>query len=223
MGRQGGAVTQRHVFGSVFAVEASIAAFVFLLVLALFGYALIRRRAGRQAGASRQAERPVLEKYYVGVLTAFAVFLVAWTAWQNHQEHRPPRSAPVRVDVTGFQWCWTFGYPQSPARRSVTADCRGKNVPTLVVPTGRPVQLRLTSRDVIHSLWIPQLRYKMDVFPDHVNTFTLTLDHEGRWKGRCAEFCGGRHYSMDFWVRAVSPRDYDRFLHGQTPGTGTAA
>lgn len=215
-------MTQRRVFGTVFALESAIAGFVFLVVLALLGYALLRRRAARGTPVTGQPERPVLEKYYVGVLTAFAVFLVAWTAWQNHNEHRPPRTAPVTVDVTGFQWCWKFSYPQSPVKRSVTGTCRGKDLPTLVVPAGRPVRLRLTAKDVIHSLWIPDLRYKMDAFPDHVNTFTLTLDHEGRWRGRCAEFCGERHYAMDFWIKAVPPDEYDRFLHGQ-PLAGAAA
>ncbi|MFD7994959.1 cytochrome c oxidase subunit II [Streptomyces mexicanus] len=216
---------QRQVFGTVFALESAVAAFVFLVVLALVVLAVVRRRAGRRPTASRRPERPALEAYYVGVLTAFAVFLVAWTAWQNHREHRPPERTPVRVDVLGFQWCWTFSHPQSPVKRSVTGTCRGTDLPTLVVPTGRPVQLRLTAKDVIHSLWIPDLRYKIDAFPDHVNTVTLTLDHEGRWRGRCAEFCGERHYAMDFWIRAVSPEEYDRYLHGQpisAPG-GSAA
>lgn len=219
----GDRVIQRHVFGTVFAVESAVAALVFLVVLALVAYAVVGRRAGRHGAASRRSDRPVLEKYYVGVLTAFAAFLIAWTAWHNHQEHRPPDRTPVRVDVQGFQWCWKFSHPQSPAKRSVTGTCRGKDLPTLVVPAGRPVQLRLSAKDVIHSLWIPELRYKMDTFPDHVNTFTFTLDHEGRWRGRCAEFCGERHYSMDFWIQAVSPKDYDRYLHGQPIATPAGA
>ncbi|PZH04846.1 cytochrome c oxidase subunit II [Streptomyces sp. NTH33] len=214
---------QRHIFGDVFALESIVACFVFAIVLLLFGYALIRRRAGRRFTASPKAERPRLEAYYVGVLAAFVVFLVSWTAWQNHREHRPPAAEPVRVDVTGFQWCWQFSYPQSPERRSVLANCQGDNLPTLVVPTGRPVQVRLTSHDVIHSFWVPQLRYKMDAFPNHVNTFTFRLDHKGRWLGKCAEFCGERHYAMHFWVKAVSPEEYDRFLHGQASGGGGAA
>ncbi|MEU3861357.1 cytochrome c oxidase subunit II [Streptomyces sp. NPDC028722] len=205
---------QRHIFGDVFALESVVAGVVFVLVLAVFGYALIRRRASRRVTASRRAERPRLEAYYVGVLGAFAVFLVSWTAWQNHREHQAADRPPVRVDVTGFQWCWTFAHPQAAERRSVSDTCRGGHLPTLVVPTGRPVQLRLTSRDVIHSLWIPDLRYKMDAFPHHVNTFTLTMDRQGRWLGKCAEFCGERHYEMHFWVRAVSPEKYDRWLHG---------
>ncbi|GAA2922920.1 hypothetical protein [Streptomyces mexicanus] len=146
---------QRQVFGTVFALEPAVAAFVFLVVLALVALAVVRRRAGRRPTASRRPERPALEAYYVGVRTAFAVFLVAWTAWQNHRGHRPPERTPVRVDVLGFQWCWTFSHPQSPVQRSVTGTCRGTDLPTLVVPTGRPVQLRLTAKDVIHALWIP--------------------------------------------------------------------
>ncbi|MBX9394435.1 cytochrome c oxidase subunit II [Streptomyces sp. TRM72054] len=214
---------QRHIFGEVFALETIVAGVVFVVVFALLGYALLRRRAGQQVTASERAERPRLEGYYVGVLTAFAVFLVAWTAWQNHREHQAAERPPVRVDVSSFQWCWNFSYPQAPAPRNVTGTCRGDDLPTLVVPTGRPVQLRLTSRDVIHSLWVPELRYKMDAFPDHVNTFTVTLDREGRWLGKCAEFCGLRHRTMHFWIKAVSPEEYDRFLQGQQSGTGQGA
>jgi heme/copper-type cytochrome/quinol oxidase subunit 2 len=203
-------VRQRQIFGSVFALEAIVAAGVFLVILGVLAWALARRRSE----ASDRPERPRLEAFYVGALAAFAVFLVAWTAWQNHREHDAAGPAPLRVDVTGFQWCWTFGYPQSPAHRSVTGTCKGKDIPTLVVPTGRTVQLRITSRDVIHSLWVPDLRYKMDAFPHHVNTFTLTLDRAGRWRGRCAEFCGQRHATMDFWIKAVPPREYDRWAHG---------
>ncbi|MGM9330976.1 cytochrome c oxidase subunit II [Streptomyces murinus] len=201
---------QRHVFGTVFTLESAVAGLVFLVVLGLLARAVIKRRTQ----ASDRTERPRVEACYVAALAAFAVFLVAWTAWQNSREHHTTAVRPLRVDVTGFQWCWTFAYPQSSAHRQVTGDCHGQPLPTLVVPTGRPVQLRLTSRDVIHSLWVPDLRYKMDAFPRHVNTFTLTLDHTGRWRGRCAEFCGQRHYAMDFWIKAVPPEQYDRWAHG---------
>ncbi|WP_069813181.1 cytochrome c oxidase subunit II [Streptomyces sp. TP-A0874] len=213
---------QRHVFGQVLALESIVAGLVFFVVLAVLGYALVKRRAGRRVAVSQRNERLRLEAYYVGVLAAFAVFLVAWTAWQNHREHQVADPPPLRVDVTGFQWCWTFTYPQTAERRSVSGDCRGDDLPTLVVPTGRPVELRLTSRDVIHSLWVPALRYKMDAFPDHVNTFTLTMDREGRWLGKCAEFCGDLHYRMHFWIKAVSPEEYDRWLQSGS-GPGAAA
>ncbi|MFI2435965.1 cytochrome c oxidase subunit II [Streptomyces sp. NPDC018693] len=205
----------RHIFGTVFAVESVIATVVFVVVLALLLLAVVRRRAGSGRPPSQRLERMGLEKVYVVALTAVAAFLVGYTAWQNHEEHRAPRQRPVRIDVTSFQWCWTFTHrrPRDPVR--VTGTCRDGDLPTLVVPAGRPVTLHLTSRDVIHSLWVPRLRYKMDAFPHHENTFTVTVDRAGRWIGRCAEFCGDRHYVMDFWLKAVEPEEYDTWLAEQ--------
>jgi cytochrome c oxidase subunit 2 len=215
----------RHVFGTVFAVESAIAAAVFAGILALLCFAVVRRRAGCGRMPSGRLEWPGPEKVYVAALVAAAAFLVAYTAWQNHEEHKAARQKPVRIDVTSFQWCWAFTHRQAPKPVEVTGPCRGGELPTLVIPTGRPVTFRLTSRDVIHSLWVPRLRYKMDAFPDHVNTFTLSVDREGRWIGRCAEFCGYRHHTMDFWVRAVSPKEYDTWLaaHSGAQPSGTAA
>jgi cytochrome c oxidase subunit 2 len=70
-----------------------------------------------------------------------------------------------------------------------------------VLPTGRPVEIDVTSTDVIHAVWVPYLEYKIYAYPDHVNRFTVTLTHDGRWIGRCAQICGLYHYAMDFWLR----------------------
>ncbi|MEV8556831.1 hypothetical protein AB0478_10280 [Streptomyces sp. NPDC051917] len=129
---------QRHIFGTVFTLESIVAGGVFLVIVGVFARVLVRRRSE----TSDRPERPRLEAFYVGSLAAFAVFLVAWTAWRNHEEQHAADPAPLRVDVTGFQWCWTFGYPQSPAHRSVSGTCKGKDIPTLLVPTGRTVQSR---------------------------------------------------------------------------------
>lgn len=217
---------QRHVFGEVFAWETAIASFVFVAVLALLTLAVIRRRAGAGRQPSQRAERDRLESYYLGVLAAVAVSLVVYTALANHREQQTEADRPTaRVDVTGFQWCWKFSYPGTTAQRSVSVqgDCRGNRLPTMVVPTGTTVTLRVTSKDVIHSVWIPALRYKMDAFPHHENTFSLTFDRTGRWRGRCAEFCGQRHTYMDFWVKAVSPDAYHQWLKAQAAGNATGA
>ncbi|MES4908632.1 MULTISPECIES: cytochrome c oxidase subunit II [unclassified Streptomyces] len=219
-------MNRRHVFDQVFTLELALAAIVFVTVLGALLYSVVRRRAGSGVSPSRRAERPRMESYYVAVLAVVAVFLVVYTALANHHERHAPAHRPtVRVDVTAYQWCWQFAHPRARERAvSTTATCRDGRLPTLVVPTGRTVRIELTSRDVIHSLWVPALRYKMDAFPDHVNTFTLTFDREGRWIGRCAEFCGQRHHSMDFWLKAVSPRKYATWLHEHSQaGTGGAS
>lgn len=220
-------MNQRHVFGEVLTVETAIASFVFVVILALLAVAVIRRRAGAGRPPSQRHERPRLESFYLSVLGAAAVFLVVYTALANHREHETDAHRPTtRVDVTAFQWCWKFTYPEPRAKEvSVTGNCRDQRFPTLVVPTGSTIEVHLTAEDVIHSMWIPALRYKMDAFPHHTNTFTLTFDREGRWRGRCAEFCGLRHQAMDFWVKAVSPAKYKQWLssHAQASSAGAAA
>ncbi|WNM32584.1 cytochrome c oxidase subunit II [Streptomyces sp. Li-HN-5-11] len=219
-------MNQRHVFGEVFTLETAIASFVFVAVLALLAIAVIRRRAGAGREPSRRAERNRLESYYLGALAAIAVFLVVYTALANHREYQTKADQPTaRVDVTAFQWCWKFSYPGSAAQRAVSVQgtCRNNRFPTLVVPTGTTIKIRVTSKDVIHSMWIPALRYKMDAFPNHENTFSLTFDRAGRWRGRCAEFCGERHKAMDFWVKAVSPDEYRKWLAKQAAGSATGA
>ncbi|MFE0876538.1 cytochrome c oxidase subunit II [Streptomyces smyrnaeus] len=217
---------QRRIFEQVFTTESAIAAFVFLVVLCALAYSLIRRRARAGATPSPHAERQRLETVYVVVLVGIAAFLVVYTASANDREHPGGESHaagrgveaahPVTVDVTAFQWCWKFSHPvPGPSRAgeaTTTANCRDGRLPTLVVPTGRTVRLKITSQDVIHSLWVPALRYKMDAFPDHTNSFTLKIDKEGKWIGRCAEFCGNRHHSMDFWLKAVSPDEYEGWV-----------
>jgi cytochrome c oxidase subunit 2 len=73
-----------------------------------------------------------------------------------------------------------------------------------VVPANAPVRFELRSTDVIHSFWIPALRYKHDAIPGSVQRITLVFDRVRVFPGQCAEFCGLRHADMVFSVRAVS-------------------
>jgi cytochrome c oxidase subunit 2 len=123
------------------------------------------------------------------------------------------------VQVTGYQWCWRFHYAGQPV--TVDGQCPGGPLPVLVLPTGRPVELDVTSADVVHAFWVPYLRFKMYAYPGHTDRFTLTLAHPGRWIGRCAQLCGLYHYGMDFYLQAVSPAAFEVFLHAHG-GTSTS-
>ncbi|MCF6524529.1 cytochrome c oxidase subunit II [Streptomyces sp. JJ36] len=218
---------QREIFEQVFTVESVMAAVVFVLVLGAVLYAVFLRRERRGVRPSRRWERNTLESFYLAGLAVVAAFLVVWTTWQNNRdpvEKEEKAQQPVTVDVLAFQWCWAFTHRAEGGEPPVASgDCRDRDdLPELVVPTGRPIRFEMTSEDVIHSFWVPELRYKRDVFPDHVNTFTLTLDEEGEWLGRCAEFCGNRHTHMDFRLRAVSPEEYETWLDTHEPA-GAAA
>src|SRR5204862_544026 len=88
------------------------------------------------------------------------------------------------------------------------------------IPTGRPVQIKLHSSDVIHSFWVPNLAGKRDLIPGKDATLMLRADREGVYRGQCAEFCGHQHAHMAFLVVAESP---DKFTASQQQQRRSAA
>jgi cytochrome c oxidase subunit II len=106
-----------------------------------------------------------------------------------------PTTAPPEalvVEVVGHQFWWEVRYPDE--RITLTNE--------LHIPVGRPVNLRLTSADVIHSFWVPALGGKIDLLPDRTNTLVLQADEPGEHRSRCAEFCGLQHTNMHLTVVA---------------------
>jgi cytochrome c oxidase subunit 2 len=172
-----------------------------------------RRRKQGRGPSGRDDNRPLEIGY--GVAVAAVAGFVVWLSIHTNNEVAPRNvHAATTVRVTGFRWCWRFDYPgHYPGHHvSVTGQCRVGDMPTMVVPVGVPVTIETTGRDVIHSWWVPELRYKMDSFPDHTNRFTLTVTSAGRFRGRCAEYCGNYHWSMDFWLKAVPLPRYKQWL-----------
>lgn len=107
----------------------------------------------------------------------------------------------LQIEVTAHQWWWEVNYPDS--------GISLKN--ELHIPAGRPVNLHLTSADVIHSFWVPRLGGKLDAIPGHTNILRLHADEAGTYRGQCAEFCGRDHAHMAFTVTAHNPSDYQHW------------
>jgi cytochrome c oxidase subunit II len=117
------------------------------------------------------------------------------------------------VQVTAARWNWRFTYPDY----GVTVA--GSQVPTLVVPTGTDVVFTGTSQDVIHSFWVPEMRFKQDVFPDSTVSWHLSFPHpQMAISGECGEFCGLLHASMRFFVNAVSPAQFRQWIRTHQAG-----
>lgn len=100
---------------------------------------------------------------------------------------------PTRVAAHGVMWQWRFSYPDSPNAQST---------PTLHIPAGEPVDVLVTSGDVIHSFWVPRLAGKIDAIPGHENILRVQADRPGTYRGVCAEFCGDGHTVMRFTIEA---------------------
>lgn len=133
------------------------------------------------------------------VLTAtYAVGLTAMRSMRAPAE----AASDIRVDVVGHLWWWEVRYP---GRDVVTAN-------EIHVPVGSTVRLRLTTADVNHSLWVPQLAPKTDLVAGRTNTMWLRATETGVYRGRCAEYCGMSHGHMGFSVVAQSPDDFESWV-----------
>jgi cytochrome c oxidase subunit II len=188
------------------------AGIVFLIVEGLIVFIVIRfrQRKGHEDDVPVQLHGNT--KLEIGwtivpalLLGVFAVATVA-TIFDLNQK---PKDA-VEVSVFGQQWWWEYRYPEQDGVDStiITAN-------ELVIPVGRPVYLSMTSRDVIHSFWIPKLNGKRDVVPGRTHHLTIEADKPGRYSGQCTEFCGLSHANMRAIAVALSPSDFQEWLQDQ--------
>ena len=193
-------VDTRSEYDHLFSIYVPIAVGVFLvIVIAVAGSAVIFRRR-RVEDAARWHEHNLLEGSYALMLACVAAFLLYLTFTAEHRvDTVANRERPaLTVDVTASKWEWTFAYPGFGF--SVRSGTVGRQ--PLVVPAGEAVRFNLSSVDVIHSFWIPALRYKHDAIPGSTQVVTLVFSR-GVFAGQCAEFCGLRHADMIFTAHAV--------------------
>lgn len=120
----------------------------------------------------------------------------------------------IKVQVVGNQWWWRFEYDANNDGEYNTPE-DFSTAGELVVPAGREIDLVMTSNDVIHSFWIPQLTGKKDTVPGMETYWKLEADQPGVYKGQCTEYCGLSHANMRMLVRALEPADYERWLENQ--------
>jgi cytochrome c oxidase subunit 2 len=196
---------KRHDFAGLESVYLPIAGAVFAIVTLLVLYAVIRRRRrGPDEIGSQRKENNPLELAYAGLLVAIVVFLVALTFATEDRTDAITGRPGLEVKIAAGQWSWRFSYPAY----GITQQSTPLRPAQLVVPTGTIVHFTGTSTDVIHSFWVPDRRFKRDLFPRNNTRFDNTWPKPGFARGECAEFCGLLHANMDFVVDALSPADF---------------
>lgn len=131
--------------------------------------------------------------------------LLTGTALVLGEQLLPHGQAPVRIEGEARQWQWSFSYP----------DTARAPTETLHIPAGQPVDIVVTSRDVIHSLWVPRLGGKIDAIPGRANVIRLEADKPGIYWGQCAEYCGEGHDGMRFRVEAHDPAAFAALMEGR--------
>lgn len=187
-----------------------VATAVFLVVIGLATYAVLKR--GRPTPERMESDDARSAKWVaVGAgttLTILIAFLLSsfWVARENRALHG---QETLVIEVTGHQWWWEVRYKDRvPSRIVRTAN-------EIHLPVDRPVLLELSSRDVIHSLWVPNLGGKLDLVPGRTNRHWLKPERTGVFRGQCAEFCGIQHARMGLVVVVESDEDFADWLTRQ--------
>ncbi len=178
-----------------------------LVWLAIFYFAIKYRRRPDNELAQEQEPPAALEIAWIVIPTIIFLFIFVWGAWVFFRINRVPANA-IEVYATGRQWMWKFQHPTGQ-----------REINTLHVPVNRPIKITMASEDVIHSLWFPSFRVKMDVLPNRFRTMWFEATKTGSYHIFCAEYCGTQHSGMIGTVIVMEPTEYQRWLAGGSEGS----
>ncbi len=185
-----------------------VGGFVFLLIV----WAVFRYRRRHDAVPRQTQYRPVIEILYTVIPIFIVAGLFVFTVITENEVDAVPKSQ-VTIDVTAFQWGWQFYYP---ATGKVVIG-QTLEQPQMVLPVNRAVTIHLESADVVHGFYVPEFNFSRYAQPGVVNTFNFNVLHTGVYRGQCTQLCGLYHSLMLFSVRAVTPAQFDVWVH-QTSG-----
>ena len=213
--------TQAEEVRTLFLVIFGLGALVFVGVEGFLIYAVFRYRRRDDRLPAQHHGNTKVEIVWTVIPTVIVLILFV-TSMFTLGDISARSDDPVRIEVEGQQFSWTFRYANG---YSVTGNVLAP--PVLVVPTGEPVRLALVSRDVIHSFFVPAFLVKTDVVPfgqgQAPNELEFTITTPGTYRGQCAEFCGTLHADMTFAVQAMAPADFDAWLATAASATPTPA
>ena len=190
---------------------------VFVLVFGLMVYAMIRfRKRDDNPPSQIRYHLPLEVLYTIAPCIIVAVFFFHTVTAQN-AILKNVKSPDHEITVVGSKWQWAFDYLDEKAidGGDVFESGTPADPANLYLPVNESVRFVLKSPDVIHSFWIPEFYFKLDVIPGKkpFNQFDLTPTREGTFTGRCAELCGLYHSRMLFKVHVVSRAQYDKHLN----------
>ena len=188
-----------------------IAVFFFLLLMGLMVYWAVKYR--RRPGVPQQrspSHSTALELLWSGVPLILCVVMFWWGfKIYMHMHVTPAKAEVINVTAKKWAWSWEYGNGGSVMEMVMMAD---KASPVYVVPVGRPIKLLMHSQDVIHSLYIPAFRKKIDVMPNRYTTYWFNATEPGDYQLFCAEYCGDQHSQMMAMVKVRPEAEYQAWL-----------
>ncbi|MFW2333840.1 cytochrome c oxidase subunit II [Ilumatobacter sp.] len=196
-----------------------LAGIIGLIVFAVVGFAVWKYRDRGQPIPEQSHGNALIEYAFIAlpavILAAIAIPTVGVVIDLNDTDN-----ADCVVNVTGQQWWWEYDYPIDADGNICGFAPSGDAAPIvtsgqMIIPTQAKVVIRGTSRDVIHSFWVPKLNGKRDMVPGRVHTWNFQADQPGIYAGQCAEFCGLSHANMRMEIVALDDADFQAWIDNQ--------
>ncbi len=219
----GGITDEARKMNELFWIVTIAGLVVFVLVAAALVFAIIRYRRRGDELPPQFHGGPKIEFLMVSVpvLIVIGLFTVSMITLVDIDD--PADEDALTVEVTGFQFSWQFAYDLGDLGKNTDPNAEGVisvigtplNDPVLYLPVDEKVEFILKSNDVIHSFYVKDFLYKLDLIPGRVNSFAVTPRETGDFSAQCAELCGTNHALMRFVVRIVEREEFDAWVAGE--------
>jgi len=205
---------------------------IFVVVFGVMFYALFKHRKSVGHQAQHFHEHTSVEVIWT-VIPLLILVAMAWPATRAVLDQKDTANPDLSIKVTGYQWKWEYDYLQggvkfisassTPADQIANQAAKGAHYllevdEPMVVPVGKKVRILLTSHDVIHAWWVPELGVKQDAIPGFIRDTWFRANEIGTYRGQCAELCGRGHAFMPIVVVVKSEADYQAWLAAKQAG-----
>lgn len=211
----------------IFYVCCAIAVVVFGIMI----FSLIQHRKSKGAVAATFSHNTTAEVVWTAI-PVLILILMAVPSAETMVRLEDSRDPDLTIVITGYQWKWHYTYQgqdvqffSTLARTSNEARRKDSGIDVygvdnyllevdhpLVVPRGAKVRLLITSNDVVHAWWVPELAIKKDAVPGYLNEAWFRAEESGVYRGQCAELCGKDHGYMPVVVEVVEPEAFEAFI-----------
>ena len=185
--------------------------------LIIWAAVVYRRRKGQTGLPVQLRYNMPIELFYTIVPLILVLGFFAFTARDQIAIESNPGNPDVKIEAFGKRWAWDFNYVnedvysagiQAQVLEGEGGAVNENQLPVLYLPVDQKVEMKIESRDVIHSFWIIEFLYKKDMIPGKTNYIYFTPGKIGTYQGKCAELCGEYHSLMLFVVKVVSQEEY---------------
>jgi cytochrome c oxidase subunit 2 len=197
-----------------------------VLVEGILIYTVWKYRKNDEAKPTKENRRLEIGWTIATAIILVAVGIGAYTVMANpyvsaqSDQALDEQQEPIEIKVVAQKYFWSFEYPNETVREITGNESATSfsNSNTLVMPTDRPVELNITSRDWLHAFHVPDMGLKQDAFPGQWNTLLTKANNEGEFQLYCAEYCGAGHSNMLGAVDVRSQEDFEEWVGNQTGG-----